>query len=87
MFGYRKSGIDVEILGAGSFGSAAEGRPESTPKLYNMLQVVIDLSTKKHMSIRVHTRQQTKENEAWQGYHVWPNPGGGRLPYFDIDLK
>ena len=66
----------------------AEGRPETTPKLYNMLEVVIDPSTKRHKSIRVHTRQQKKENEAWKGYHEWPNSNGdgGRFPYFDIDL-
>ncbi len=87
VFGYRRPGIDVEILGAGSFGSAAEGRPESTPKLYNMLEVVIDPGTRKHKSIRVHTRQQKKENESWQGCHEWPNPKGGRLPYFDIEFS
>jgi small GTP-binding protein len=87
LYGHRRPGTEAEILGAGSFGSLAEGRPESTPKLYNMLEVVIDPATKKHKSIRVHTRQQKKENEAWQGYHEWPNPGGGRLPYFDIDFK
>ena len=84
LFGHRKPGIEVEILGAGSFGSTAEGRPESTPKLYNMLEVVIDPGTRKHKSIRVHTRQQKKENEAWQGCHEWPNPKGGRISYFDI---
>ena len=88
LYGHRRPGREVEILGAGSFGSLAEGRPETTPKLYNMLEVVIDPSTKRHKSIRVHTRQQKKENEAWKGYHEWPNSNGdgGRFPYFDIDL-
>ena len=53
LFGYRKPGIDVEILGAGSFGSAAEGRPESTPRLYNMLEVTVDPS-EKHLHSRPH---------------------------------
>ena len=87
VFGYRQPGIEVEILGAGSFGSAAEGRPESTPRLYNMLEVSIDPKTKQHQSIRVHTRQQKKDEVVWQGYHEWKNPEGpGHLPYFDIDL-
>jgi small GTP-binding protein len=86
LFGYRRPGIEVEILGAGSFGSAAEGRPESTPRLYNMLEVTIDPKTMKHTSIRVHTREQKKENESWQGCHAWTNPKGGRLPFFDIQL-
>jgi GTPase SAR1 family protein len=87
LFGHRRPGIDVEVLGAGSFGSAAEGRPESTPRLYNMLEVAFDQKTKQHLSIRVHTRQQKKENESWQGYHEWPKPKGGRIPFFDIGLK
>ena len=87
VFGYRQPGIEVEILGAGSFGSAAEGCPESTPRLYNMLEVSVDPGTKLHQSIRVHTREQKKAEVAWQGYHEWKNPKGpGRLPYFDIDL-
>lgn len=77
----------MEILGAGSFGSAAEGRPESTPRLYNMLEVSVDPKTKRHTSIRVHTREQRKAEEAWQGYHAWENPDGrGRVPFFDIEL-
>lgn len=87
LFGYRQSGIEVEILGAGSFGSGAEGRPESTPRLYNLLEVFGDSKTKQHKVIRVHTRQQRKENEAWQGYHEWPHHHHlGRYPFFDIDL-
>jgi len=87
LFGYRQPGIDVEILGAGSFGSAAEGRPESTPRLYNMLEVSVDRKTKQHMSIRVNTRRQKRAEEAWQGYHEWTKPKvRGRLLYFDIDL-
>jgi len=87
LFGYRRPGIDVEILGAGSFGSAAEGRPESTPRLYNLLEVSLDPRTKRHMSIRVHTRRQKKAEEAWQGFHEWTKPKvQGRFSYFDIDL-
>lgn len=87
LFGYRQPGINVEVLGAGSFGSGAEGRPESVPMLYNMLEITVDIQTKKHTSIRVHTREKKEDGTAWQGYHAWTNPkGGGRLSYFDIDL-
>ena len=52
-----------------------------------MLEVSVDPKTRQHMSIRVHTREQKKAEEAWQGYHGWPNPiGPGRLPFIDIDL-
>ncbi|MHC4166658.1 MAG: hypothetical protein ACYSWQ_06860 [Planctomycetota bacterium] len=88
LFVYRQPGIDVEILGAGSFGSAAEGRPESTRRLYNMLVVSVEQKTRQHLSIRVHTRRQKRAEEIWQGYHEWKNPdGGGRVPYYDIDLS
>lgn len=86
LFGYRQPGIDAKILGAGCFGSEAEGRPESTPRLYNMLEVTIDPKTKQHTSVRVHTREQKKAEQAWQGFYGWPSANGGRLPYFDIEL-
>ena len=88
LFGYRLPGIKVEVVGAGSFGSAAEGRPESTPRLYNLLEVKIDPQTGRHKSIRVHTRQQEKENESWTGFYQWPRRrGAGRQAHFDIKLK
>ncbi len=74
---------NVHIVGAGSFGSLAEGRPESTPRLYNLMEIQHDLR-----SIRVHTRQQKKPDGAWEGYYEWDDPDGGkgRMPYYDIDL-
>ena len=73
----------IHILGAGTFGAPEEGRSESTPRLYNLLEIQRDLS-----AARVHTRQQQKSEGAWQGWYVWPNPDGGkgRVPYFDIQL-
>lgn len=88
LFGYRQPGINIEILGAGSFGSAAEERPESTPKLYNLLEVYVNSTTGKHEKIRVHSRQQKKDSEAWQGYYEWTKKDStGRFSYFDIDLE
>ncbi len=75
---------NVHIVGAGSFGSKAEGRPESTPRLYNLMDIRRDFS-----SIRVHTRQQKNPDGAWDGYYEWPDPDGGKgkVPYYDIDLN
>lgn len=74
----------VHIVGAGTFGSPEEGRPESTPRLYNLLEIQADLK-----SVRVHTREQRKAEGAWQGWHEWPDPNGGdgHVPYFDIELQ
>jgi hypothetical protein len=74
----------IFIVGAGSFGSPPEGRPESTPRLYNLLEVQPDLS-----SVRVHTRSQPKPDGAWKGWNEWERPDGGEemLPYYDIDLS
>ncbi len=74
---------NVHVIGTGSFGSLAEGRPEATPRLYNLLEIQKDLS-----SIRVHTRQQRQPDGAWEGWYEWPDPdgGAGRVPYFDIPL-
>lgn len=82
LVGY-KSDKEMHIVGAGSFGSLADGRPESTPRLYNLLEIEPDFS-----NIRVHTREQRKAAGAWQGWHEWPDPEGGKgkVPYFDIPL-
>ncbi|MBI1353637.1 MAG: hypothetical protein GC160_04770 [Acidobacteria bacterium] len=70
------------VAGAGSFGSAAEGRPESTPRLYNLLEV--DRGLKK---IRVRTRAQKKAGGAFDEHAVWPNPEGkGKLGEYWIEL-
>ena len=83
LIGYKRAGTQIQVVGAGSFGSPTGGRPESTPRLYNMLEIRHDLR-----SVRVHTREQAKPDGAWQGWFQWPDPDGGkgRVPYFDIDL-
>ncbi|NQT38051.1 MAG: hypothetical protein HQ581_11210 [Planctomycetes bacterium] len=73
----------MDVVGAGSFASPAEGRPESTARLFNLLEIQPD-----HSSVRVHTRKRAKPEGPWEGYYEWPNPDGseGRVPYYDIDL-
>lgn len=73
----------AHIVGAGSFGSPAEGRPGSMPRLYNLLEVRRDLS-----SIRVHTREQRKPDGSWEGWYQWPADNRAhRVPYYDIELN
>ena len=81
LIGY-KSGNEIQVVGAGSFGSPPEGRPPSTPRLYNLLEIQRDFS-----SVRVHTRAQPNAEGAWKGWYEWRDPDGkGNLPYFDIEL-
>jgi len=57
----------IHVVGAGTFCAPVYSRPESTPRLYNLLEVSADRKT-----IRVHTRCLAKEGGAWQGWAVWP---------------
>jgi predicted MPP superfamily phosphohydrolase len=69
------------VVGSGSFGAQAASRPESTPRLYNVLEIARD-----SMSARVHTRCQPQPDGPWEGWHGWPDPEGGkgRVAYYDI---
>ncbi|HEU0015459.1 MAG TPA: metallophosphoesterase [Longimicrobium sp.] len=71
----------VHVVGAGSFASPAEGRPESMPRLYNLLEVAPDLS-----EVRVHTRFQETPDGVWDGWSRWKQPDGTSLPYYDLEL-
>lgn len=73
----------MHVVGAGSFAAPAASRPESVPRLYNLLEVRPSLA-----SVRVHTRWQPKPDGAWKGWCEWPRPDGGpgALPYYDIRL-
>ena len=68
----------IHVVGAGSFDAPASHRPESTPRLYNLLEIARDQST-----ITVHTRHKRRGSGAWQGWAVWPgdDPGQKRTYY------
>jgi len=73
----------MHILGSGSYGAVGTEKPESTPRLYNLIEIKRDLK-----SIRVHTRCQKKENGKWEGWYEWDKPGSDteRISYYDIDI-
>ena len=72
----------IYLTGAGSFGAPAWERPESTPRLYNLLEIARD-----HSAVRVFTRRLSRVGEAWGPWAVW---GGGepneKLAFYDINL-
>jgi len=69
------------VVGVGSFGAPVNARPESTPRLYNLLEVWRD-----HSKMRVHTRCLRRDGGAWEGWAVWPHPtdAQAKLTYYDI---
>lgn len=70
----------VHVIGGGSFGAPSKDRPESVPRLYNIIEVERDLSL-----VRVHTRSLRKEGGAWEGWAVWPGSSPNeRLTYYEI---
>jgi hypothetical protein len=83
--GYWHPASSLHIVGAGSFASPREGRKESIPRLYNLIEIRRDFR-----SLRVHTRAQEQPDGAWEGWNKWPsriNPEStARFPYFDAEL-
>lgn len=73
----------IRVVGGGSFGAPAEARPESTPRLYNLLEISRD-----HRLVRVHTRALRRETGAWTGWHVWPGAARvERRAFYDIGFE
>ncbi|NJK31612.1 MAG: hypothetical protein HC927_03905 [Deltaproteobacteria bacterium] len=70
-------------IGTGSFGAPWQHRAESTPLLYQLIEVRED-----RRSIRVHTRGRKKFGAPWEPWYEWPDPDnpGGKLPHFDVSL-
>jgi hypothetical protein len=78
--GYLHPTRKIHIAGAGTFGATATQRPESMPRLYNLIEVRRD-----HSKVRVHTRWMKKEGKAWDGWAVWPGEKPTeRRTYYEI---
>jgi hypothetical protein len=56
----------MHSIGAGSFGAVDQQRPESTPRLYNVIEIPPD-----HRWVRVHTRARPRKGGAWDTHAVW----------------
>lgn len=80
---YPQSDRQIHVVGAGSFGAPTAHRPESVPRLYNLLEVKRDLS-----GLRVHTRAMRKQGGAWQGWPAWKGEGRGEMrTFYDEKLR
>lgn len=71
------------MIGAGSFAAQRDDLPESTPRLYNLIEIQPDLK-----KIKVYVRHQEKSDGPWDGHHIFPDPKNSkaRVDYYDIDL-
>lgn len=73
----------IHIVGAGTFDAVAKDRPESTPRMYNVVTVDRDAAT-----IRVDTRAKDKPGGAWEGWAKWPaKPKGVKQTFYKISLR
>jgi len=83
LIGYPSPSQQIRVAGAGSFGASMMRRPESIPRLYNVIEIPKDLS-----EIKVHTRCLRKENGAWDAWAVWPGDSPEeRLSYYRIPIS
>ena len=81
--GYRHPTRRLHIIGAGSFGAPAYARPESMPRLYNLLEIERDLS-----NVRVHTRCRARDHGPWSGWAVWAGAGPlEKRTFYQIRLR
>ncbi len=72
----------LHVVGAGSFGAPTHHRPESVPRLFNLLEIQRDLR-----SMRVHTRCLRRQGGSWEGWAVWPGvKNGEKRTYYDVAL-
>ncbi|NTX33487.1 metallophosphoesterase [Myxococcus sp. CA033] len=72
----------IHVVGAGSFGAPTKDRPESVPRLYNLIEVKRDLS-----GIRVHTRSLRKQGGAWGPHAVWKGPEKNVMrAFYDVPM-
>jgi predicted phosphodiesterase len=82
LVGYLDPSRELFVAGAGSLGARAKNRPESTPRLYNLLELRPDFA-----SMKVHTRCRRREGGPWEGWAVWPSPNvGSKCSYYELKI-
>jgi hypothetical protein len=82
LLNYLDPNRGLHVIGGGSFGAPTHLRPESVPRLYNLLEVRKDLQ-----QLRVNTRCLRKQGGAWEGWAVWPGESpGSRRTYYEVQL-
>ncbi|HEX3763396.1 MAG TPA: metallophosphoesterase [Kofleriaceae bacterium] len=82
LLGYLHPTSRLHVIGAGSFGAPARERPESIPRLYNLLEIDAD-----RRRVRVHTRSLQRTGGAWEPRCTWPGKTPDeRRSFYEVDL-
>lgn len=63
----QDSARSIHVVGAGSFAVGKDARPDSVPRLYNLIEVQRDLRR-----ITIRTRKQERKGGSWSPYARWP---------------
>jgi hypothetical protein len=73
----------IHVVGSGSFGARSADRPESMPRLYNVLEIKRDLR-----SAIIYTRCQRNPDGPWDGWYEWDDESGrSRVPYYSVTFE
>jgi len=82
LFNYTDPVRRIHVVGTGTFGAPHYDRPESTPRLYSLLEVDRELRR-----MRVHVRGRHKPGGAWGPWAKWPTETPGVMrTYYDVML-
>lgn len=81
--GMKHNKAKIHAVSAGSFNADGNERPDSVPRLYNLICIDRELS-----KATVHTRFQRKSDDPWEPWYDWSAPGDNntRLPFYNLPL-
>jgi small GTP-binding protein len=80
--GYLHPTRRIHVVGGGSFGAPVHDRPESIPRLYNVIEIA-----RTSRKLQVHTRCMRKQTSAWEGWAVWPGQARGeKRTYYEVTI-
>jgi predicted MPP superfamily phosphohydrolase len=71
----------IHAIGSGTFGAKANKRPESTPRLYNIVEI-----DGRNRSVRVEVRCRHKEGGAWEAWPHFVGEEGEHQPFYTFSL-
>jgi hypothetical protein len=75
------------VLGVGAFGAKSADRPESTPGMYQVIELVPGNGPGGFDSAFVRTRSRPKMDGPWESGDIWMNPAGqGKVSTLEVAL-